>query len=53
VSQENVFRKQSNDSSCVWQSSYRVAHLLAKGSRASSDGEFVSKCLKHKVRNLS
>jgi hypothetical protein len=37
-SQQNVFRKQSNDSSSVLQESYHVAHLSAKDMNLSQMG---------------
>jgi hypothetical protein len=41
--QQNVFRKQSNDTSTALRASYRAAHLLAKESKPLSDGELVKK----------
>jgi hypothetical protein len=44
-SQQNVFRKQSNDSSSALQTSYHVAHSLAKQSKPFSNAELGIKCL--------
>jgi len=53
-SQQNVFRKQSSDSSSALLAKYHVAHLLAKESKPFSDGEFfLRKCWQHSARGLS
>jgi hypothetical protein len=49
-SQQNVFRKQSNDSFSPLRASYYIARLLAKKRKTFSDGEFVRKCLQHIVQ---
>jgi hypothetical protein len=47
-SQQNVFRKQSSDSSSALRESYRVAHLLAK----ENNGELVRKYLQRIVQEV-
>jgi hypothetical protein len=45
-SQQNVFRKQSNDKS------YSVTHLLAKERKPFFDGKFVRKFWQHTVQEI-
>jgi hypothetical protein len=52
VSQQNIFRKQSNDSSSSLQAGYCVVHLLAKENKPFSNGEFVRKCLLHTEQDI-
>jgi hypothetical protein len=49
-SQENVLRKQCNDSSSVLRPSYCVAHLLAEESKPFSNVEFIREGLQHAVK---
>jgi hypothetical protein len=51
-SQQNVFRKQSNDSSSALRASYHVAHLLAIERKPLSDGELVRKYLQHITQKI-
>jgi hypothetical protein len=42
-SQQNVFSKQSSDSSSALEETYCVTHLLAKESKLPSNREFIRK----------
>jgi hypothetical protein len=50
--QQNVFRKQCNDSSSALQASYHVAHLLAKESKPFSNRKSIRKCLQLIVQEI-
>jgi hypothetical protein len=53
-SQQNVFIKQSSDTSSALQGSYCAVHLLAKESKPLSNGEFIKKMFaSHNARDLS
>jgi hypothetical protein len=51
-SRQNIFRKQSNDSSYEMQDSYRIAYLLANQSKHFSYEEFIIKYLQHVVQEI-
>lgn len=52
MSQQNIFKKKSNESQAAVKASYWVSEIRAKGGKTYSDGEFVKTCLKAVVEEM-
>ena len=45
ILQQTIFRKVNQDAEVSLETSYKLAHLIAKSSRSFRKGEFIKKCL--------